>query len=75
MPLGDEQTIKGIFMVERHGHRDVQMVGQNPQQLYGIPVDVLCHEVRKREREREPTPTPFMAISQRLAILSNRSLA
>ena len=35
------------------------MAGRNPEELDGISVDMLRHQVRKREWHREPTQTDF----------------
>ena len=35
------------------------MAGRNPEELDGIPVDMLCHQGREREGHREPPQTDF----------------
>jgi hypothetical protein len=46
-------------MMKRQRHQDIQMAGHNPEELDGIPVDMLRHQVREREWYREPTQTDF----------------
>ena len=35
------------------------MARRDPEDLHGIPVDMLRHQVRERERHREPLQTDF----------------
>ena len=35
------------------------MVRRDPEEIHGIPVDMLRHQVREREGFREPTQTDF----------------
>jgi hypothetical protein len=46
-------------MIKRQRRQDIQMAGRNPEELDGIPVDMLRHQGRERERHREPTQTDF----------------
>ena len=46
-------------MIKRQRRQDIQMAGRNPEELDGISVDMLRHQVRKREWHREPTQTDF----------------
>ena len=46
-------------MIKRQRRQDIQMAWRNPEELNGIPIDMLRHQVRERERHREPTQTDF----------------
>ena len=35
------------------------MAGRNPEELDGIPIDMLRHQICERKRHREPTQTDF----------------
>ena len=61
-------------MIKRQRRQDIHMAGRNPEELDGIPVDMLRHQVREREGTVSRPRLTLMAISQRLAILRSRSL-
>jgi hypothetical protein len=44
-------------MIKRQCRQDIQMAGYNAEEIDGIPVDVLRHQVREREWHREATQT------------------
>ena len=46
-------------MIKRQRRQYIQMAGYNPEDLYGVPIDVFLYQVRERERHREPIQTDF----------------
>ena len=46
-------------MMKRQRGEHIQMIGPNLQQLYCIPMHVLCYQVREREAQSESPQTNF----------------